>query len=71
MAVRRRSLKFIYNFDRSPTEVYAINQDPGEQHDIAATLPRRTIDEAEMDMLVWRERVSQPFVAPHSNNAVH
>jgi lipoteichoic acid synthase len=67
MAVRRGGMKFVYNFERTPTEAYAIDKDPAEQHDIAATLPRRTIEEAEMEMLVWRERASRPFLAPDSD----
>jgi lipoteichoic acid synthase len=59
MAMRRGGLKFVYNFSRTPTEAYALDRDPGERHDIAATLPRGTVEEAEMDMLVWRERVSR------------
>jgi len=67
MAVRRGGMEFVYNFERTPTEAYAIDKDPAEQHDIAATLPRRTIEEAEMEMLVWRERASRPFLAPDSD----
>jgi len=67
MAVRRGGMEFVYNFERTPTEAYAIDKDPAEQHDIAATLPRRTIEEAEMEMLVWRERASRPFLAPESD----
>jgi lipoteichoic acid synthase len=62
VGMRKGGLKYIYNFGRTPTEVYAIDHDPGERHDIAATLPRSAIDKAEIDMLVWRERVSRAFM---------
>jgi lipoteichoic acid synthase len=71
MAMRRGRMKFIYNFERTPTEAYAIDIDPGEQHDIAATLPHQTIEDAVMEMLVWRERTLRPFVAPDTNVTVH
>jgi lipoteichoic acid synthase len=68
IAMQKRNLKFIYNFDRTPTEVYEIDQDPNEKHDIARTLPNSAIKQADMDMLVWRERVSRAF-APDPNAA--
>ncbi len=72
IGMRKRGLKYIYNFGRTPTEVYAIDHDPGERHDIAATLPRSAIDKAEIDMLVWRERASQAFMEPpERRSAVH
>jgi len=64
LAVRRGDLKFIYNYERTPTEVYSMTRDPDERHDIAASLPQQTIENAEMDMLVWRERVSRAFTEP-------
>jgi hypothetical protein len=68
MAMRRGGLKFIYNFERTPTEAYALDRDPGERHDIAATLPRKVLEEAEMDMLVWRERVSRASFGAQGNH---
>jgi lipoteichoic acid synthase len=68
MAMRRGGLKFVYNFERTPTEAYALERDPGERHDIAATLPRKVIEEAEMDMLVWRERVSRASFGTPGNH---
>ncbi len=66
-ALRSGNLKYIYNFGRTPTEVYAMDQDPYERHDIAATLPHSAIEQSEMDMLVWRERVSRAYaVSPSS-----
>ena len=62
-AMRKGGTKYIYNFGRIPTEVYAIDQDPKEQHDIASTLPHSAIEQAEMDLLVWRERVSRAYAA--------
>lgn len=62
-AMQKGTTKYIYNFGRIPTEVYAIDQDPTEQHDIASTLPRLAIDKAEMELLVWRERVSRAYGA--------
>lgn len=60
-AMRKGDLKFIYNFGRIPTEAYAVARDPGERHDVASTLPRSVVEQAEMEMLVWRERVSREY----------
>jgi len=68
MAMRRGGLKFVYNFGRTPTESYALDRDPGERRDIAATLPREVIEKAEMDMLLWRERVSRASFDTHGNH---
>jgi len=68
MAMRRGGLKFVYNFGRTPTETYAIDRDPGERRDIAATLPREVIEKAEMDMRVWRERVSRASFDTQGNH---
>ncbi len=63
LAMRRGALKFVYHFGRLPTEAYDLDQDPREIHDIASTLQRSVIEEAQMDMLVWRERVSRRYNA--------
>ncbi len=68
-AMRRGGLKFIYDFGRNPTEAYAIERDPGERHDLAATLPHQTVAKAEMEMLLWRERVSRAFSASTDTHA--
>ena len=71
-AMRRGGMKFIYNFGRVPTEVYPVDQDPGERRDIAATLPAATVEGAEMEMMVWRARVSRAYLTPpDANSAVH
>jgi hypothetical protein len=62
-ALRKGGLKFIYNFGRTPTEAYAVDRDPRERHDIAPTLSRSAIEDAEMDMLVWRERASRFYIS--------
>jgi len=64
LAMRKGALKFIYNYNRTPMEAYALDRDPLEQRDIASILPRRTMEEAEMDILVWRERVSRDYLRP-------
>lgn len=64
LGMRKDGMKYIYNFGRTPTEAYAISHDPAEEHDIAETLPRSVIDQVEMDMLVWHERVSRVFTGP-------
>ena len=69
IGMRNNGLKYIYNFGRTPTEVYAIDHDPGEQHDISETLTRSTIDSAEEEMLVWHERVSRALAAPQDGTA--
>jgi lipoteichoic acid synthase len=61
MALRRKGLKFIYNFDRYSTEVYAIDSDPSERHDIRGNVPPSEIEDAEMDMLIWHRRTQRMF----------
>ena len=68
-AMRKGGTKYIYNFGRIPVEAYAIDRDPSEQHDIAGTLPHAEIEKAEMDMLVWRERVSRAYRAQGERGA--
>jgi hypothetical protein len=65
--MRNGGLKLVYNFERTPTEAYALDRDPGKRHNIAAMLPRGTIEEAEMDMLVWCERVSRASLGTQGN----
>lgn len=64
MALQRKGLKFIYNFDRFPTEVYAIRSDPSERHDIRASIPLSEIEDAEVNMLIWRRRTQHLFLLP-------
>lgn len=71
LAMRTGATKFIYNFDRTPLEVYDIEQDPGEQHDIADTIPEGRHKEVVFDMLVWRERVRQALITNPGTTAVH
>jgi lipoteichoic acid synthase len=66
LAVRKGDLKFIYNYERTPTEVYSMSQDPDERHDLASTLDPRVIEDAETDMLVWNERVALAIRPPAS-----
>jgi len=46
IGMRRGGLKYIYNFGRTPTEVYAINRDPDERREISETLPRSALNDA-------------------------
>jgi arylsulfatase A-like enzyme len=62
LAMRTGSTKYIYNFDRTPTEVYDIEKDPAEQHDIAETIPDSKRKEAVFDMRVWQERVRRELI---------
>ena len=64
LAVRKGDLKFIYKYEHSPTEAYSMSHDPGEQHDLAPNLDSRSVGDAEMEMLVWHERVSRAASAP-------
>lgn len=58
LALRKGDTKFIYNFERTPTEAYAMNRDPYERQDIAETLSATTVASAESEMLLWRARSS-------------
>jgi arylsulfatase A-like enzyme len=69
LALRRGDLKFIYNYERTPTEVYSLTQDPDERHDLASTLDPQVIQDAETDMLVWNERVSLAIKPPVTGGA--
>jgi arylsulfatase A-like enzyme len=58
LAMRKGDLKFIYSYERSPTEVYSLAADPGERRDLAPALDPKVVEQAETEMLVWHERVS-------------
>jgi len=62
LAMRTGPIKYIYNFDRTPTEVYDIEKDPAEQHDIAESIPESKRKDVVFDMLVWQERVRRDLI---------
>jgi lipoteichoic acid synthase len=71
LAMREGQTKFIYNFDRTPMEVYDIEKDPGEHQNIAASIPESKLKDAAFNMLVWRERVRQDLIRNGDPNSVH
>ncbi len=71
LALRTGATKFIYNFDRTPLEVYDIGQDPEETHNIADKIPEDKRKEVVFDMLVWRERVRRELIMHHGTASAH
>lgn len=57
LAMRQGPLKYIYNFDNSPMEIYNIAKDPAEEHDISASISEAAKSKAAFDLQVWQERV--------------
>jgi hypothetical protein len=54
----------IYHMDESRAELFSLQQDPGEQHDLAADDPQLTA--ALRDRLIgWLEESEQQAAAPH------
>jgi arylsulfatase A-like enzyme len=64
VALRTREFKMIYHIDESRTELFSLQQDPGEQHDLAGAEPQLTA--ALRDRLIgWLEESEQQAVVPH------
>ncbi len=64
LATHREGRKFIYNFGRTPMQVYDTASDPWELRDIAASIPKRELDDAEAEMLIWSARTRLDMVQP-------
>ncbi len=54
LSMREGPLKFVYHYGRRPTEVFDLQQDPGERRNIAELVSRERIDTAEQQMLRTR-----------------
>lgn len=63
LAMRRGALKYVYYFDRTPTEVYDTTTDPGERVNIASSIPDGERRQVALDLLVWREKIRRAFIA--------
>jgi arylsulfatase A-like enzyme len=61
LALRRDSLKFIYNHGRSPMQVFDVANDPLEKNDLAASYPPATLRAVQMDLLLWRAGVARAY----------
>ncbi len=61
LAMRQGSKKIIYNFDRSPVQVYDLDLDPNEKNDISKTLSAIEIEQAKQRMLEWSIRTKFTF----------
>lgn len=51
LALRRGSVKYVYDFDRNPMEVYDLASDPAEQHPLQA--PADEVGNARRDLIEW------------------
>ena len=61
MALRRDSLKFIFHHRRRRMQVFNIDRDPLEQHDITNQFSDDVLRAAELELVMWRERVRQIY----------
>jgi arylsulfatase A-like enzyme len=61
LAMLRGSQKYIYNFDRSPMEVYDLALDKSESRNIARNMSSADLDRAEREMLSWSRKVRVSF----------
>lgn len=64
LAMRQDSLKYIYYYKRQPMEVYDLEDDPLERHNLADRLPPAQLRRAELDLLLWRSSVERLYAGP-------
>ena len=69
LAMREGPLKYVYNFDRSPMEVYDLTKDPTEDHDISASISAAVKDKAAFDLQLWQERVRRDLLSDRKSAA--
>lgn len=65
LAMRLGSRKYIYNFDRTPMEVYDLVLDKDENRNIAKTVSSADLAWAEREMLEWSRKVRLTFASSH------
>ncbi len=53
IGMRKGSRKYIYNFDSAPMEVFDLEQDPVEQHDLAGEISEEEARSIKNQMLMW------------------
>lgn len=66
LGLRVGSRKYLYNFERTPLEVYDLDADPHESSDIGALLTPEERRAIEMELLVWRSSVNRALLTGHS-----
>lgn len=61
LAYRKGSTKFIYNFRRTPTQVFDMSNDPDELSDLAESLWSDSLNSVERRVLTWRRVVNNRY----------
>jgi len=61
LGVLKSGRKFIYHFDRRPMEVYDLNSDPGELHNVAHQVPDEKKRQMELLMRSLSVKVAETF----------
>lgn len=61
LALRQDSLKFLYYHRRQPMQVYDIQNDPFEQHNIVDQIAPEHLKSVEWKLLLWRRGVQQLY----------
>lgn len=62
IGMRRGDMKYIYNFGRTPLQMYDLSVDPGEKMDIGYTLHDAQAKVVEEEMVGWYERGKKRFI---------
>ncbi|TRW94361.1 LTA synthase family protein [Candidatus Methylobacter oryzae] len=53
IGMRKGSRKYVYNFDSAPMEVFDLEQDPLEQHDLGGEISEEEAHSVKNQMLMW------------------
>lgn len=64
LAMRSGNFKYLYNFGRTPFEMYDLTRDPLELKDDGNSLPPGTERTVEKELLVWRASVNRALTQP-------
>jgi lipoteichoic acid synthase len=65
LAMRAGDLKHLYNFERTPMEVYDLHRDPKELSDLANHYSREQKLTVQRELLVWRASVNRALMNGH------